>query len=133
MEELITNREDDLNNGIQHDITKIAAECGLAFTVFTSASVWDQWITPDSEAVKKGETENNRIQLILQKLIYEIRVYRQEGRSNIMKFDVDLTKEGKSVNADLVSVLGPVSMDNGSPCITLLLESELKKNEDQSS
>jgi len=132
MEELIKNREDDLNNGTQHDITGIAGECGLAFRVLTSGGVWDEWVVPDNDAVKKGETEDKRIQLILQKLIYEIRVYRQSGRSNIMRFDVDLTKGGLSQKAELVSVLGPFSLDNGSPCITLLLESEIQKDNDKS-
>ena len=132
MEELIKNREEDLNNGRQHDISESAAESGMAFTVFTSGGVWDEWISPDNEAVKKGETEKNRIHLILQKLIYEIRVYRQNGRSNIMRFDVELTKNGKSESAELISVLGPVSLENGSPCITLLLGSELEAKTEES-
>ena len=127
MEELVKNREEDLSSGMQRDISEIAKECGLPFTVFTSGALWDSWVTPDDEAVKKGETDDKRIRLILQKLVFEIRLYRQSGRLNIMRFDVDLTKEGKTEKAEFVSFLGPVSPDNGSPCITLLMDSELKQ------
>lgn len=128
MEELIKNREEDLSNGTQHDISEIAKECGLPFTVFTSSDLWDQWVMPDSEAVKKGETDDKRIRLILQKLIFEIRMYRQTGRMNIMRFDVDLTKEGKTEKAEFLSFLGPVSLDNGAPCITLLMGNEINQD-----
>ena len=127
MEELIRNREDDLTSGAQRDITEMARENGLPFMVFTSSALWDQWVMPDDEAVKKGETEDKRIQLILQKLIFEIRVYRQAGRMNIMRFEVDLTKDGKTEKAELISFLGPVSPDNNSPCITLVLDDEIKQ------
>ena len=128
MEELIKNREDDLSNGTQHDISEIARECGLPFTVYASSTLWDHWVTPDSEAVKKGETEGNRVRMILQKLIFEIRMYRQTGRMNIMHFSVDLTREGKSEKAELISFLGPVSLDNTNPCITLLMDNEINQD-----
>ena len=128
MEELIKNREDDINSGVQHDISEFARECGLPFTVFTSNTLWDQWVVPDNEAVKKGESDDSRIKLILQKLIFEIRMYRHTGRMNIMSFNVDLTKEGKSEKVEFISFLGPVSLDNSAPCITLLMGNEIKQD-----
>ena len=83
---------------------------------------------PDSEAVKKGESDDSRIKLILQKLIFEIRMYRQTGRMNIMSFNVDLTKDGKTEKAEFISFLGPVSLDNSAPCITLLMGNEIKQD-----
>ena len=128
MEELIKNREEDIENGIQHDISEIAGECGLPFTVFATSALWDQWVIPDSGAVRKGETGDKRIRLILQKLVFEIRMYRQTGRMNIMRFEVNLTKEGKTERAEFISFLGPVSPGNGAPCITLLTGSEINQD-----
>ena len=129
MKEFIKNREVDLNDGIQHDITENAKNGGLPFIVFTTAGVWNECIIPDEHAVKKGETDQQRIQLILQKLIYTIRVYRQNNKSNLLDFYVDLTRSGKTQNIEILSYLGPVSLDNNTPCITLLLRSELSNDQ----
>jgi len=129
MKNFIISRESDLNDGIQHDITEIAKEAGLPFVVFTTAGVWNEWIAPDEHSIKKGETDQKRIRLILQKLIHSIRIYRRNNRSNLLSFFVDLTKSGKTQNVELLSYLGPVSLEKKTPCITLLLRDELNEEE----
>lgn len=133
MKNFIISRDSDLSDGTQHDITEIAKQTGLPFTVFTTAGVWDEWIAPDKLSVKKGETEHKRTQLILQSLIHSIRVYRRNNRSNLLSFEVGLTRQGKTQNAELISYLGPVSLEEKKPCITLLLKDELDEEEEKTS
>ncbi len=125
MQNFIINRESDLDDGIQHDVTENAKKIGLPFPVFTTSGVWNEWITPDGRSLQKGETDRNRIQLILQKLVYSIRIHRQISRSNLLIFNVDLTREGKTRNVEILSYLGAVSPIQNTPCITLLLREEL--------
>lgn len=118
-------RELDLEEGRQFNLTEKAKKAGLPFKVFITSGIWNVWVKPDKESLKRGESEDVRLHEILHRLVYAIRTHRQGNRSNILNFKVSLTRHGKSENVELLSYLGPISFENNNPCITLMLSDEV--------
>ena len=117
-------RKEALEQGKQRDITDVAKEAGLLVPVFITSAVWNNWITPDDEGIKKGENEQTRLRNVMDKLLYYIRVHRQTSRSNLIYFPVPLSKEGKQENVQLLSHLGPIERTDNRPCITIMIPEE---------
>ena len=130
MENFIKNRNSDITDGRQIDISEYGQQSGMPLPLFTTSGVWESHIKPDEEAVKKGETEIKRLGKIINQLIYYIRVYRQDNRSNVFGFEVDLTNKGVSESINLISYLGPKNDVDENPCITILLPGELESRSD---
>ncbi len=130
MENFIKNRNSDITDGRQIDISEYGQQSGIPLPLFTTSGVWESHIKPDEEAVKKGETEIKRLGKIINQLIYYIRVYRQDNRSNVFGFEVDLTNKGVSESINLISYLGPKNDVDENPCITILLPGELESRSD---
>lgn len=126
MENFIKNRNSDLADGRQIDISEYGQQSGMPLPLYTTSGVWETHIVPDEEAVKKGETDIKRLGKIINQLIYLIRVYRQDNRSNVFGFEVDLTYKGVSQSIKLISYLGRKSDEDGNPSITILLPDELE-------
>jgi len=130
MENFIKNRNSDLTDGRQIDISEYGQQSGMPLPLFTTSGVWESHIKPDDEAVKKGETEIKRLGKVINQLVYYIRVYRQGNRSNVFGFEVDLTNKGVSESIKLISYLGPKNDVDENPCITILLPVELESRSD---
>ena len=126
MENFIKNRNSDITDGRQIDISEYGQQSGMPLPLFTTSGVWESHIKPDEESVKKGETDIKRLGKIIDQLIYYIRVYRQGNRSNVFGFEVELTYNGVSESIKLISYLGHKSEEDGNPCITILLPEELE-------
>jgi len=130
MENFIINRNSDITEGRQIDISEYGQQSGMPLTLYTTSGVWENHVKPDEESVKKGETDIKRLGKIINQLIYYIRVYRQDNRSNVFGFEVDLTYKGVSESINLISYLGPKSDIDENPCITILLPEELESRSD---
>ena len=130
MENFIKNRNSDITDGRQIDISEYGQQSGMPLPLFTTSGVWESHIKPDDEAVKKGETEIKRLGKVINQLVYYIRVYRQDNRSNVFGFEVDLTNKGVSESLNLISYLGPKNDVDENPCITILLPGELESRSD---
>lgn len=128
MENFIKNRISELSEGKQIDISEYGRESGMPLPLYTTSGVWDSHIRPDEEALKKGETDIKRIGMVINQLIYYIRVYRQDNRSNVFGFEVDLTKKGVTESIKFISYLGRNSEEDGNPSITILLPEELESS-----
>ena len=126
MENFIKNRNSDLTEGRQIDISEYGQQSGMPLPLYTTSGVWKTHVKPDEEAVKKGETDIKRLGKIINQLIYYIRVYRQDNRSNVFGFEVDLTYKGVSESIKLISYLGRKSEEDENPSITILLPEELE-------
>lgn len=124
---LVENRNSDLENGLQHDVTDVSSKAGLPFTVFVTSSVWDDLVNPDEEAQKKGESIDTRLDILINKLIQSIRTHRRNSKSNFFSFNVSLTSRGKSKDFVVLSYLGPKTTESNDPCITLLDPEEVDK------
>ena len=134
MENFVKNRNSDITEGRQIDISEYAQQSGMPIPLFTTSGVWESHVKPDEESIKKGETDIKRLGKIINQLIYYIRVYRQDNRSNVFGFEVDLTYKGVSESIKLISHLGPKSEEDNNPCITILLPEEIvsESNNEQS-
>ncbi len=130
MENFIKNRNSDITDGRQIDISEYGQQSGMPLPLFTTSGVWESHIKPDEESVKKGETDIKRLGKIIDQLIYYIRVYRKDNRSNVFGFEVDLTNKGVSESINLISYLGPKNDVDENPCITILLPEELESRSD---
>jgi len=117
-------REQEIEVGKQRDISEQAKNVGLMIPVFITSTVWDSWVTPDQKSTEQGENESARLNNILDKLVYYMRVQRQTNRSNLIYFPVPLTKEGKSEDVQLLSHLGPLDVGINKPCITIMTPEE---------
>ncbi|MEQ9618213.1 MAG: hypothetical protein RIG61_03455 [Deltaproteobacteria bacterium] len=117
-------RKQAVDEGKLRDVSEVAKEAGVLIPVYITSTVWDSWITPDQEGMKKGEDENTRLRNTMDKLLYYIRVHRQTNRSNLIYFPVPLTKKGEIENVQLLSYLGPVEKTDHRPCITIMTPEE---------
>lgn len=118
------SREQEIQIGKQRDVSEHAKKAGLLIPVFITSTVWDAWVTPDQKGIEEGENEASRINNILDKLVYYLRVQRQTNRSNLIYFPVPLTKDGKSEEVQLMSHLGPLDIGVNQPCITIMTPEE---------
>ena len=134
MENFIKNRNSDITEGRQIDISEYAQQSGMPISLYTTSGVWESHVKPDEESIKKGETDIKRLGKIINQLIYYIRVYRQDNRANVFGFEVDLTYKGVSESIKLISHLGPKNEEDNNPCITILLPEEIESesNNEQS-
>lgn len=125
IEKLYEKRNSEIEKGKQFNMTAAARELGFPLPVYVTSELKNKFIEPDSESRDKGEDEKTRFKQVLDKLIYVIRIHRQKSKSNIIRFDVSLTVEGKSRKIDLVSYLGQIDSENKDPSITLALADEI--------
>jgi len=122
------SRQEAVEVGKQKDISEAAKEIGLLIPVFMTASVWDEWVTPDQKSMEQGEDQKSRLIVVLHKLLYFLRVHRQENRSNLIYFPVSLNKGGESKDIQLLSHLGPLEVGEDKPCITIMSPEEYEDN-----
>lgn len=125
MEKFCSNRDADLENERQFDVSETARRSGLMISVFVTSAVRKQMIEPDSEALKRGEDEETRLKEILSPLVASIRATRKGKRTNLLNFSAAVTKDGKNHEFQVISCLGPVRDGSEEPCITLLLPEDL--------
>ncbi len=128
MENFIKNRNSDIEEGKQLDISEYGIKSGMPIALYTTSGVWEGYIKPDEEAVKKGENEEKRLGMVINKLIYYIRVYRQDNWSNLFGFEVDLTRKGTTESIKFISYLGQKSNEDENPSIAILLPEELESS-----
>ena len=117
-------REQEVEVGRQRDISEHAKNAGLLIPMFITSTVWDMWVVPDESGKKEGEDVNSRLNNILDKLVYYMRLQRQTNRSNLIYFPVPLSKDGKSEEVQLLSHLGPLDVGVNKPCITIMTPEE---------
>ncbi|HWP91565.1 MAG TPA: DUF6573 family protein [Thermodesulfobacteriota bacterium] len=120
-----STRKEALEKGRQRDISDAAKNAGLPLRVFITDAVWNSWITPDQVSKDLGQNENSRLNSVLDKLRYAIRVQRQTGKSNdTLYFDVALSRSGQSEMVTLISRLSVTDFDDPRPCITIMMPEE---------
>lgn len=125
MENFYTNRNEDVENEKQIDVSEQAKNSGLHMPVFVTSNIWKDIIEPDEEAVKMGESVNGRTKEILSQLVMAIRLSRQTQKTNVINFSASFTKDGKSENTEVSSFIGPISKENKNPCITIFTAADL--------
>lgn len=118
------SRKQALNQGRQRDVSDIAKEYGLPFTVFVTQALWDDWVIPDNKSRDSDQSEKQRLGYIISKLVYAIRLHRRTSKSDTIYFDVSLTRNGKAEMVLLMSKLAAIDFDDPRPCITIMMPEE---------
>jgi len=118
------SRKHAIDQGRQKDVSDVAKESGLPFTVFITGTLWDSWVIPDQQSRDSGQNEKQRLSYIISKLVYAIRVHRRTSKSDTIYFDVSFTKNGETERVLLVSKLAAIDLDDPRPCITIMMPEE---------
>ncbi len=121
----VENRYSEVEAGLQYDATSMAKSFGFLVPVFVFTNLWNTWLVPDEEALAKGESLPTRFRSVLDRLVYEIRVHRRVSKSNIIRFNVILTRRGRTENVDIISYLSATVPESSDPAITLLSPEDL--------
>lgn len=127
MENFYINRDSDLENELQIDISDKAKEAGLMMPLYVTSTIWQKIIEPDEEALKMGESEKGRLKELLSQLVSTIRQRRQTQKTNMLYFSASYTKDGKSETTEVYSYLGPITRKNQNPCITLFTSADVSE------
>ena len=127
MENFYINRDTDLENETQIDISDKAKDAGLMMPVYVTSTIWKKIIEPDEEAIKMGENEKGRLKELLSQLVSTIRQRRQTQKTNMLYFSASYTKDGKSETTEVYSYLGPTTRENQNPCITLFTSADVSE------
>ncbi len=125
MERFYTEREADLENERQFEVSDVARESGLVIRVFVTSLLRKEMMEPDEQASERGEDETTRLKEILSPLVSSIRNIRKTKKTNLIDFTATVTKNGKGAKFQVLSYLGPVTKDSREPCITIFLPEDL--------
>lgn len=118
------SRKKAQDQGAQINISEKVKAFGLSFPCFITSDLWNEWITPDQESKENGENEKTRLNSLISKLVYEMRVHRQTSKSNVINFIVSLNKSGNEEKLHVVSLLEKIDASDKRPCITILSNEE---------
>lgn len=125
MSQAKSTRKEALEEGRQRDISDEARNAGFPLKMYITDAVWNNWIVPDQKSRDLGQNENSRLNSMLDKLRYAIRVQRNTGKStDTLYFDVALAKDGESEMVTLMSKLSAMDFDDPRPCITIMMPEE---------
>lgn len=115
----VHTRQDLLNDGDLIDISNLAKEAGIKFSVAVTRGVWGEVVEPDEVAINRGESKEGRTWDVLTMLRFGM--LNSKGGS-VVHFSVIATKNGREEVRKLRAECGPG--DNMEPVITVLLPNE---------
>jgi hypothetical protein len=128
-------REEAIMDGVLVDpevhMPGMAKESGFVFPIAFTSSVWNDYILPDSELIREGQSLDGRLWDTLHMLRYAIKQASKNESDIPFSVWYSLTGDEAQYNSDgertpveisLKAVCGPA--DDGSPCLTIMLPSE---------
>ena len=117
----IYTRTQALQDGVLVDVSDLAREAGFTWPVAVTDHLYHSYIVPALALVAEGGSIQGRLWDVLQVLRYAI---RSSTDDTYLRFTVlfQMSPGAAPVPVELVSVPGPD--DDGSPCLTLMLEGD---------
>jgi len=117
----IYTRRQALSDGVLMDCTEFAREAGFTWPVACTDHLYHDYIVPALALIAEGGSIQGRLWDVLQVLRYAIRSSKDD---TYLRFTVlfQMSPGAAPVPVELVSVAGPD--DDGSPCLTLMLEGD---------
>lgn len=111
-------------DGVLHDVTETAKECGFRIPVAVTDTIWEKWVCVDhrKELLEVGQSTDARLRDLLMVLHMTIRRLPKNAKKDRLTFTVRflMEPEGEIVEeAELTADCGPG--DEGEPVITVLL------------
>ena len=120
----VYTRAQAIADGVLHDVTNTAKDCGFRIPVAVTDTIWRRWVEVDSkpELLEVGQTTEARLRDLLMVLWFRIRKLPKDAKTDRLvfkvRFLVDAEKETVE-EAVLTADCGPG--DEGEPVITVLL------------
>src|SRR5271154_3025759 len=114
-------RAQAIADGVQVDVSTIAAEAGIRFPVFLSRSVFDAYVTVPPNV--SGQDEAGRLWDVVWMLRFAIRKAAQ-GQSRL-PFALYVRNDNRAPRlVKLVAMCGALDIDDPQPSITIMLPDE---------
>ena len=108
-------------DGVQVEVSKVAAEAGIRFPVFLTRTVYDAYVTVPPDVT--GQDEAGRLWDIVWMLRFAIR--KAKAGTNRMPFALYVRNDnGKPRLVKLIATCGPLDIDDPQPAITVMIPGE---------
>ena len=108
-------------DGVQVEVSKVAAEAGIRFPVFLTRTVYDSYVTVPPGVTAQDEAGR------LWDIVWMLRFAIIRSKPGAQRIPVALyvrndNRAAKLIN--LVAVAGPLDIDDPAPCITVMMPDE---------
>lgn len=114
-------RKQALEDGVLIDVTEVAKEAGVKYPTALTAGIWNKYAVPSEELKKEGQSLAGRLWDIL--WLFSNSARRVSADTIFYKVYFRMKPESEDLElATLKAVCGP--NDDGTPCITIMLENE---------
>ena len=113
-----------IEDGVLHDVTETAKECGFRMPVAVTDTIWRRWVTVDHrpELLEVGQSTEARLRDLLMVLWFHIRRLPKDANTDRLTFTVRFLMDAKEETVEdalLTADCGPG--DAGEPVVTVLL------------
>ena len=116
-------RSQAITDGLQVEVSKVAAEAGIRFPVFLTRGVYDAYVTvPDGVT---AQDEAGRLWDIVWMLRHGIRSNVAGAAKDRFEFSLYVRNDNRRAKlVKLIATCGPLDIDDPAPAITVLLPCE---------
>ena len=118
----VYTRAQAIADGVLHDVTDTAKECGFKIPVAVTSTIWGRWIEASPELQEYGQSTECRLRDLLTVLFFKIRALPKDATPRRLAFRVrflmDAEKEACE-EPELTCDIGPG--DAGEPVLTILI------------
>ena len=115
------SRAQAVADGVQVDVSTIAAEAGIRFPVFLTRSVFDAYVTVPPNV--SGQDEAGRLWDVVWRLSFAI-LKAQPGQTRL-PFALYVRNDNRAPRLiKLIAMCGPLDLDDPQPAITVMLPDE---------
>ena len=118
----VYTRAQAIADGVLHDVTATARECGFLIPVAITDTIWSRWVEASPVLKEYGQSTDARLRDLLVVLHLRIRQLPKDATPSRLTFKVLFLVdpvEGKYEEPELTADCGPG--DSGEPVITVLL------------
>jgi len=108
-------------DGVQVEVSKVAAEAGIRFPVFLTRTVFDAYVAVPPDV--SGQDEAGRLWDVVWMLRFAIQ--RTKRGVERLPFALYVRNDNRAAKLiKLVAVAGPLDIDDPAPCITVMMPDE---------
>ena len=108
-------------DGVQVEVSKVAAEAGIRFPVFLTRTVFDAYVAVPPDV--SGQDEAGRLWDVVWMLRFAIQ--RTKRGVERLPFALYVRNDNRAAKlVKLVAVAGPLDIDDPAPCITVMMPDE---------
>ena len=116
-------RAQAISDGVLHDVTNTAKDCGFRIPVAVTDTIWQRWVNVDHkpELLEVGQTTEARLRDLLMVLWFRIKTLPKDANTERLTFVVRFLMDAEKETVEepvLTADCGPG--DAGEPVVTVL-------------